>query len=420
VLPRYRDTLDAILKTGAVTLPVPAILIGSYLRLIGHTELFAASILSLSGLSAFLQAFLLLLGVFLLCIVTPSAMIYWFLGGPSSARPSRGLPNYILLSSFLIATLYFVAFEWPTGHAAIITSAALALSILLTWLAWKSPRWLEVIPRERWDDHWHFPAWITPDARKHPSWDSIVSFFRKKRLFRAFTFMFVMAIAGIFSTEAIVVVYHFSFNLPDHGWKAVCVLFCIVIASLWPSAFYFKARVSGHSEWGAIRIAILFVVATFTIVCMNGFSLVPLIFGTMNGMGIIDNEPQTYQVLNVDDRPLFNELGYKQKAGEEFVEGYVRFQFADVKLVCPTKFDLASRLTNVVSNANRPSNLKAAPASTATNKKTSLGTSGCVVVTKEEMRVVDLPSNFRKSPPAVVPVDKAPVDSHKGSSRRAG
>ncbi|MFV8601127.1 hypothetical protein, partial [Ralstonia pseudosolanacearum] len=86
-LGRYRDVLDAVLKTGAVFLWIPALHVYSYLRLIQRTDLFATSVLSLAGLSALLEAFFFIGGLFVMCVIGPSMIIYFALGRTLADRP---------------------------------------------------------------------------------------------------------------------------------------------------------------------------------------------------------------------------------------------------------------------------------------------------------------------------------------------
>lgn len=400
----YRDVLDAILKSGAAALPVPAVLIYSCLRVIGHTELFAPSVLSLAGLSAFLQAFLLFWFAFVICVIAPSGMIYMFLGGTSGKRPSRGLPRFVLLSSFIWAAFYTIAFElWDnelTGlqYWLVIAASLVAGVALLAGLAWKSPPSIVVIPHERYESRYlHWPdSWVMR-AGKNAMTAKLVSIMRRRRLWQCVGVTTVIVLSGFYSLQAILTVYSFSgaSPLPQHGWRASVTLCAIILASLWPASVYLKARVLGQSHGSAVTIALAFISAVAVVAVINGFSVLPFAFGTMRAMGIIDNTPRTYQIMKSDERPLYQALGYEPKAGNRFVQAFVRFQFADVKLICPKKYDFANHPSRAVTQRSVTSTTNSTLPTVAADEARRSDSAGCLTPTKDEIRIVDLPNEFR-------------------------
>lgn len=396
----YRAILDAVLKTGAVALPIPAILIHAYLRLIGHTELFSASVLSLAGLSALLQAFLLVWLAFVACIVAPSTIIYAFLGGTSSKRPSRGLPAFVLLSSGVWALSYAIAFEvWDHGltgweYGLIVATLALVGSGLLGWLAWKSPGKLIVVPYDDRDAYLHWADWLVNLANRNACIAQAASFIRRRRVWRCVGVMVVIIMAGAYSTQAILTVYSLG-ALPEHGWRVSASLCVIILASLLPSAIYLKARASGQSHWNSLKIAATVIGTMFIVALINGFSLAPLALGTMRAMAIIDNTPRTYEIMKAEERPIYHALGYKPKASDRFVEAFVRFEFADVKFVCPHQFDL-SKVRSFSPHERRVASSNNATVSAEKPEAAQRADSaGCLTPTKDEIRTVDLPNGFR-------------------------
>ncbi|VWC28545.1 hypothetical protein [Burkholderia lata] len=406
----YRDVLDAILKTGAIALTIPAIVLYSCLRLIGHTELFSASVLSLAGLSGFLQAVLLVWLAFVICLVAPSGIIYMFLGGSSGRRPAKGLPQFVLLSSFVWAAFYAIAFEfWDNGlngplYWPITWGCVLVCTLLLGRLAWKSPRRMVVVPHDNGEAYFQWPSSLITLANKSKVTAKLSLFIRSRRRWQCLGVTTVVVAAGFYSLQAILAVYSFAhaYQLSEHGWRAAATLFVINLASLWPAAIYLKARVSGASHGSATSTAFAFIGALIVVGLLNGFSPLPLALGTMSAMGIIDNTPRTYEVVKTDERPVYQALGYTQKAGDRFVEAFIRFQFGDVKLVCPKKYDLADMHASANKNSNTSSKTLT-PSEASEDTKRIADSAGCLTPTRDEIRVVDLPNDFSfppKSPAA--------------------
>ncbi|WP_157377690.1 MFS transporter [Burkholderia ubonensis] len=414
----YRDILDAILKTGAIALPIPAILIYSCLRLIGHTELFSASILSLAGLSAYLQAVLLVWLAIVVCIVAPSTIIYMFLGGSPDKRPAKGLPQFVLLSSVVWAVFYSITFElWDNGMTGwpywlLVVGALITGTFILGRLAWKSPNWMVVIPHyDREDDNFHWPSSLATLVNKNRTIARAASFVRKRRPWRCLGVTTVIVASGFYSMQAILAVYSFSqaYPLAEHGWRAAATLCIIILVSLLPAAIYLKARVSGASHGSAAKTAATFIFALFIITLLNGVSLVPLAMGTMKAMGIVDNTPRTYEIMKADERHVYKALGYAPKAGDRFVEAFIRFQFADAKLVCPRKYDFPVEQSRTTAVPRGTSSGASALSTVSEDARRRADSAGCLTPTRDEIRVVDLPSDFTflPKPPAAVLQDKS-------------
>ncbi len=391
----YRDLLDAVLKTGAVSLPIPAILIYNYLRSIGHKDLFGASVLSLAGLSALLQAFLLIWVAITASIVAPSGIVVGFLDRNSERAPTKALPNFILLSS-LIWSLCYAGTAYLAGDATYPswiywTGAGIAVVtiwIILTIMAWWSPNWLPIIP----DNEIDWSLRLTKPKRK------VVRFIQSiltHRVGICIGLTTPIVFAGVYAVTAISVVSLFagSWHLPQRGFKAAMVFFLIIFASFFPGAVYLRVRASKKSPGKALKIALIATVALTYIALLNGVSAQPIALAAMRAMAIIDNTPRTYEILKADEREIYSALGYKAMTGDRFVQAFIHYQFADIRFVCPEPVDFGERKA-IPGNEHR-SNDGSAPSAVSDDAAPRADAAGCLVPTKDEIRVVDLPNSFK-------------------------
>ncbi|MCK4153504.1 hypothetical protein [Ralstonia pseudosolanacearum] len=410
----YKDFLDAIIKTGVVSLPIPAILIYNYLKLVGHQDLFAASVLSLSGLSALLQIFLLLWVVITLCILMPSGILGGTLGGTRSNFPAKGIPVFVLLSSVIWATFYAIAGYFDDGATPLTwrywTSAALAVIVIwitLGALAWWSPSWMNVVPRSEFNTD----DWSRKLQRRPARVAGILRAIFLHRAWRCFWVATTFVGAGLYAVLAIYVVSTLadSWDLPKHGWKVSAILFFIILASFLPGAFYLKVRAAEGSHGSALKTALLATLAITYAAVFYGTSVEPIALVAMKAMGVIDNTPRTYEVIKADERPVYQALGYRPQSGDRFVQAFIRFQFGDVKLICPKSYPLAGEPSPSDEKSHSPlDNDSAQPKQAASSKANKIDSTGCLTPMKDEIRVIDLPDKFTltSTPPATAQPDK--------------
>ena len=402
----YRDVLDAILKTGAVSLPIPAILIYNYLRFIGHKDLFGASVLSLAGLSALLQAFLLLWVAITASIVAPSGIIVGFLDRNSDHAPDKALPNFILLSS-LIWSLCYAVTAYIAGDATYpswIYWSGAGISVITIWgilatIAWWSPRWLPIVPDDEID-------WSLRLARPKRLVARIAQSISTHRVGQCIRLTAPIVFAGVYAVTAISVVSLFadSWHLPQRGWKASIAFFLIIFASFLPGAIYLRVRASNKSPGKALKIALMATVGLTYVALLNGISAQPIALAAMRGMAIIDNTPRAYEILKADERPIYAMLGYRAVASDRFVQAFIHFQFADVRLVCPKPVDFREQQVDS-SNGHHSLDNASAPAAVADDAEHRSDAAGCLTPTKDEIRVVDLPNGFKlQHEPTVAPI----------------
>jgi hypothetical protein len=417
----YKDVLDAVLKTGAILLPIPALLIYQYLRLIGHEDLFAVSVLSLAGLSALLQVFLLLWAATVICVIAPSGIVFMFLGGTVQKRPSRGLPVFVFLSSVTWATFYVVTGYLGDGATKLTwrywVPALLAVWMVLVAFAWISLSDVRTTPNSGPD--------TTSWSRLPRHWKAhLANFLRTISTHRLWRCLCVTAAtfgAGLCAVYSVFVISAFvaSSPLPKTGLKAWAVLFFTILFSFFPGEVYLLGRVANKSHGKAFTVAFVATVALIYVALLGGLSAEPVALAAMKGMAIVDNQDRTYEIVNADERPVYQALGYTPASGDRFVHAFIRFQFADVRLVCPMPYAAPGELSPSLDKRRGTSEAATASSALPEPGKRPRGSDGCIVPAKDEIKVVDLPEKFGLPiRPAAAALPHSPATQARKSRRR--
>ncbi|WP_233886407.1 hypothetical protein [Paraburkholderia flagellata] len=383
----YRDVLDAVIKTSVVLLPVSALQVYAYLRLIGHTELFASAALSAAGLSALLQATLLTWGAFIICTVAPSVLLTCFFTDSKSDGEGGGLWKLAGLTSFVWAIFYsaclgFFGFSGGIPGLWLMFWCVLAASGIASFaMALWSPSWLRVLNHSlRMPGHAHttvVPKWLDcPDIV--PLW----KFLRRRRIGKSLAVAAGTVVAGLYSLFPIWTVYALAdaYALPEKGWGAAALALCVVLVGILPGLVYLRNRASGAAGTRAFKhagIAVGFVLAAMTV---SGFLVQGLNVGTMRAMGIVDPNLRTYEITKPDEVQMYKMLLYRPHSDKQdnLVSASIAFQFGEVRFVCPNKLDFPRGW-----------------ARHSEGQPAMINTTGCVNSSKGELRIVDLESSGR-------------------------
>ncbi|MFV8601434.1 hypothetical protein, partial [Ralstonia pseudosolanacearum] len=298
-----------------------------------------------------------------------------------------GLSSFVLLNAALWGAVYGCLFGWfDASHPGPVywwsfVATICAVAGFSVWLAWRSPHWMEVVPREELANPGSKTARPPNWMHGHARLEKTFYWLNRPRMWRCAGIAAAISFAGLYSVNSILTVYSFAeaYQLPEHGGDAVMILVIIVFVSFLPGATFLRARAQGHSHANAARVSMFMVGVVLMAAAMGGYFVQPLAVLTMRAMGVVDLTPRTYEILKVDDRAAYKALGYKPKAGDKFVEGVIAFQFADVKLICPSAFKLAPGWGRMGRKKDDP------PVADL---------SGCLTPTKDELRVVNLPERF--------------------------
>jgi len=379
----YRDILDAILKSAVVFLPLPAIQVYAYLRLIGHADLFASAVLSVSGLSTLFQAFVIAWAAFLICIVGPSVILGLAL---SSARLSKGMARLVLLSAVLWAVFYGMIFGFfgdthpSAGYWCAVIFMMVSIVFALCLLAWKSPSWMLVAPHEpastRINQPGEVPDWIAHHAAALWAWRIL----HRPRFWHCVRIVASLTFAGVYCVISITTVYDFkdAYSIPDKGWGAAGIMGSVTLFSFLPGAVYLGQRAFGHSNGLALKRTAIFIGMVLIVSALNGFLTQAPAFAIMRAIGVIDTFPRTYEIIKSEEQPIYRKLGYVErfpKVTDRFVEAVTGFQLSEVKLVCPQPFKFPSGW-----------------ASPQGKGSIHIDATGCLRSTNDEIRVVDWPT----------------------------
>ena len=111
---------------------------------------------------------------------------------------------------------------------------------------------------------------------------------------------------------------------------------------------------------------------------LNAGLFQPLTLVTIRFLGVVDSTTRTYEIMKADQVSVYRELRYKlvHQSGGTFVQATIRFQFGDVRLTCPREVPLQQGWAM----ANSARDL-------------SIDSRGCLMVTKDELRLVTFADN---------------------------
>lgn len=378
-----KDLLDLVIKISIILLPLPALAIFSYLRMLHRTDLFLPAILSGPGLVALLEATFILCAALLASFVGPSWFAAWMTNTyGKNSRPMPGAATYFLVvglvaGSFCLGCYYLPVAKWQLW---LKWGTRISMGLLLVGfffaLAWYSPRCFQL---------------LTVSERTN----------RKQRLGKSLERTVIGLLSGFYTLIAVATIYTFarSYQLPEDGWAANAVGSLIIFISLWPGAVFLSQRSRGASSQKSFWIASVAVLVPAMVFLLYGVSPQPLALVTMRAMSMAEKEPRTFQLVNETERPIWAAVGFRFIGDSPFFRATIRFQFGEVRLLCVDGYDAAGPYPGALGP------FSAKPA------KSTIPETGCMTPLKDEVRVVDPPATG-----FVVPKDKRPAAPHTSRS----
>ncbi|WP_454806799.1 hypothetical protein [Paraburkholderia fungorum] len=385
-LGRYRDALDIILKTVVVLLPLSAIQMYIYLKLIGHENLFGSAVLSVAGLYALLHStFIVCLALFF-CLAGPSVVI-WTIDSAGKHDPPKSFVRFACANAVLCALAYGGVFGFfgsepaTTGLMRGIAACFVVLFFAILGMAWWGPQWLHIVRSDvRTDDIGTVEQAVVP----HAATSQIRRFLLRHSTYGRSTAVAVgMFIAGAFSVLAISAIYNFgdAYGFPASGLGAAAIMAGIVMASFLPGLVFLTLRSRGMSRIKAVKttayVAVAFAVAGPIPLRFIGPTIT---IATMRAIGVVDATPRTYEILKPEEREVYKELGFApaglQSPEYRSVKAVIGFQVGDVKMVCPHPFVFPRGW-----------------ALAGTKNPVRIDPTGCLIAGKDEIRLVDMPDD---------------------------
>lgn len=358
-----KDILDVVLKIALILLPLPAIILLTYLRAIHRADLFASAVFSVSGLLALLIGSTILVACIAAGVFGPS----WFIGQiagtyDKSARPTSGAIR-LALTAFVLALCIYLSLTpitnapWSsTIKFAAKTVPALSAMTLLIGLAVSSPSYFQV---------------LTEAERK----------VTRIRFGRAVGRALLAILGGVFMVSPIGTLFALAgpYRLPDDGWQSALAIGLLMTASVVPGIAYLYRRSRGGSRSRSILATFGAFILVLSPLILFRTSLEPIGLLTMSAMGVMETKPRTFELVSESERPTYQSLGFSFKENSKFFDARIRFQFGDIRLLCVDKYDAVSSWPGAVGLFKSPEPEPSAPPT------------GCITAAKDEVRVVDLP-----------------------------
>ncbi|QGA38200.1 hypothetical protein GAS19_11630 [Burkholderia glumae] len=324
-----KDTLDVMWKLAPIGLLMPAMLIWSYLKKIGWQQLFPQAVVSVSGLVVMIVSSCLLTFLLAIQFALPSMMsvtafslydeqskIVRAAGAGSLRHPIALLFIGAPLSWLLVFGTLLTVFDMPVGWCFFLSVVGMfGFEFLIVRLY--RPVFLDARKVGRMDRIIHFMQMIT-----YPSFSA------------AFIIPSLAFCLGVFSAE------NFS-NWMAFGVFVACVFYCVM--GVVPGVVYLVERMSGKKPIYIFKATAIVGAAVFYLIAVVALEFGPFTYLILRSIGAIDDKRYVYQVLKSDLVTGLQGAGFKvyrvgpslyNKDSTYFVDGYVRFNFSNVLLLC--------------------------------------------------------------------------------------
>ncbi len=327
--------LKPMVSLAVVAHAIAAFILFFYLKMIGWPELLQASITSEKGLALIL--------IFLVITVVAVAIIFY------SA-------SYCL---FMASSLFNNPKDMPAGHWVQIFCIHGFWLVLLGLALWGSM--IEAGPHNAaWQLALRWCAdnisWLMGLFLLFGAASSAIVYLLKNRyrwsaekLVVHVLFGFLVAFSSMLSTLIVWMAIKIQgTGLPQNTpWQAVYLTFALTL----PSIFIGVMQLSIYKSTGNINKALSTAGLIAMVILISLFSLLPrytafpITMAALRSVGVYSTEPATFQLLDATQREVYQNLGFQHKgeplrAGPEvYFEGYVRYRFADVLLLCTSSFD---------------------------------------------------------------------------------
>jgi len=315
---------------------IAAFILFFYLKLIGWPELLQASITSEKGLALIL--IFLAITVVAVAIIFYSASYCLFMASSLFSNP-KDMPasHWVQVLCIHVAWLIFLgltlwgsmidadpgnawwqrALRWCADHLSLLMGVFLALGVALSVITYR----------------------VKHRYRRRT----------KQELAVHALFGFLVAFSSVLSTLIVWMAIKLQGSgLPQNTpWQAVYLTFALTL----PSIFIGMVQLSIYKSTGNINkalssaglIAMVILVSLFSL--LPRYTAFPITMMALRSVGVYSTEPATFQLLDAKQRDVYQRLGFKYKGeplqtgSEVYFEGYVRYRFADVLLLCTSSFD---------------------------------------------------------------------------------
>ncbi|MDA3668061.1 hypothetical protein PFF91_03610 [Burkholderia cenocepacia] len=330
-----KDTLDVLWKLAPIGLVMPAMLIWAYLRKIGWLQLFPEAVVSVPGLVVMIVASCLLTLLLAIQFGIPSIISVSAVGayeeqnkiakaaGTSVRKPLAflfvGAPLAWLLVFGVLSLVWNLSAGWCFSMG-MVGMAVFEFAIV---------RW-------KWK--------VLSDPGKRGCLDNVIQFLKVT---------FAPTISAISVLPSLVVCLGIFSGENLSGWTAFgvfagCVFYSVI--GVLPGMVYLLEKLSDKKPFDIFKTTVFIGALVFYSVWMVALTLGPVTSTVLRSIGAIDETRYVYQVLKPDLVTGLQGAGFRvytagtsvySKDQSYFVDGYVRFNFANVLLLCRDSLDFS-------------------------------------------------------------------------------
>lgn len=323
-----KDTLDVLWKLAPIGLVMPAMLIWAYLRKIGWLQLFPEAVVSVPGLVVMIVASCLLTLLLAIQFGIPSIISVSAVGayeeqnkiakaaGTSVRKPLAflfvGAPLAWLLVFGLLSLVWNLSAGWCFSMG--MVGMAIFEFAIVRW-KWK----------------------VLSDPGKRGCLDNVIQFLKVT---------FAPTISAVSVLPSLVVCLGIFSGENLSGWTAFgvftgCVFYSVI--GVLPGMVYLLEKLSDKKPFDIFKTTVFIGALVFYSVWMVALTLGPVTSTVLRSIGAIDETRYVYQVLKPDLVTGLQGAGFRvytagtsvySKDQSYFVDGYVRFNFANVLLLC--------------------------------------------------------------------------------------
>ena len=345
-----KDTLDVLWKLAPIGLVMPAMLIWAYLKKIGWLQLFPEAVVSVPGLVVMIVASCLLTLLLAIQFGIPSIISVSAVGAyEEQNKIAKAAKNgnvrkpiaLLFLGSPLAWLLVFgvlsLVWDLSGGWCFSLGMAGMAIfELSVVWWNWK----------------------VFSNSGKSGWISKLVQFIKVT---------FAPTIAAISVLPSLVVCLGIFTGEDLSGWRAFgvfagCVFYSVI--GVLPGMVYLLEKLSDKKPFDIFKTTIFIGALVFYSVWMVALTLGPVTSTVLRSIGAIDETRYVYQVLKPDLVTGLQGAGFKvytagpsvySKEQSYFVDSYVRFNFANVLLLCrdPLAFSKADGASMSTSDAQK-------------------------------------------------------------------
>ncbi|WP_175730998.1 hypothetical protein [Burkholderia ambifaria] len=337
-IPVVKDTLDVLWKLAPIGLIFPAILIWSYLKKIGWQQLFPEAVISLPGLVVMIVASCLLMVLLAIQFSIPSIISVFAVGvyeEQSKIVEVEKIRKPLAILFIVVPAVWLMSYGVLQGYSSFSDGVSFALSVAVMVV-------LEV--------YVICSNWV---AFSNPG---------NSGVFGVFVQFVKMALVPTVAGLSVLISLAFCLSLFSSsdlsGWAGFfvylgCAFYSVI--GVIPGAAFLIERIYEKKPFDIFKTTIFMGALVFYVIWMGAVTLAPITSTILRSIGAIDERRYVYQIIKSDLTMALQGAGFKvhmvsnsaYSKGQStyFVDAYVRFNFANVMLLCrdPFAFNKADR-----------------------------------------------------------------------------